>query len=114
MSLRPGVTLEKMNTRGAGRLPGLFGFRVMAVEEGLLVAEIDVDKDPVGTKLPGQLKRLRARGGDTHDGDSVLLQRAACGVQEMTAVIDDQDAQRSCARSGCHLRQHRGTAPVAH
>ena len=42
MSLRPGVTLEKMNARGAGRLPGLFGFRVMAVEEGLLVAEIDI------------------------------------------------------------------------
>jgi len=42
MQLRPGVTVEKMNTRGAGRLPGLFGFRVMALEQGMLVAELDI------------------------------------------------------------------------
>src|SRR5262249_20707461 len=40
MTLRPGGTVESMNARGAGRLPRLMGFRVMALEEGLLVAEI--------------------------------------------------------------------------
>jgi 1,4-dihydroxy-2-naphthoyl-CoA hydrolase len=42
MSLRPGVTLESLNQRGRGTLPDLFGFRVMALEQGLLVAEIDI------------------------------------------------------------------------
>jgi 1,4-dihydroxy-2-naphthoyl-CoA hydrolase len=42
MSLRPGVTLESLNQRGRGSLPDLFGFRVMALEQGLLVAEIDI------------------------------------------------------------------------
>ena len=42
MSLRPGVTVEKFNSRGTGKLPGLLGFRVMAIEQGLLVAEIDI------------------------------------------------------------------------
>jgi len=45
MQLRPGVTVEKMNTRGSGRLPGLFGFRVMALEQGMLVAELDIRPD---------------------------------------------------------------------
>jgi 1,4-dihydroxy-2-naphthoyl-CoA hydrolase len=42
MSLRPGITLESLNQRGRGSLPDLFGFRVMALEQGLLVAEIDI------------------------------------------------------------------------
>jgi len=32
MSLRTGITVELMNERGKGRLPGLFGFRVIAIE----------------------------------------------------------------------------------
>jgi uncharacterized protein (TIGR00369 family) len=67
MSLRPGVTLEKMNTRGAGRLPGLFGFRVMAVEEGLLVAEIDVRPE------------LLAPNGYLHAATVIALADTACG-----------------------------------
>ena len=42
MALRPEVTLESLNSRGAGRLPGLVGLRVMALEQGLLVAELDI------------------------------------------------------------------------
>ena len=42
MPLRPGITLEKLNHRGDGRLPGLMGFRVVAVDDGLLAAELDV------------------------------------------------------------------------
>ena len=67
MSLRPGVTLEKMNTRGAGRLPGLFGFRVMAVEEGLLVAEIDIRPE------------LLAPNGYLHAATVIALADTACG-----------------------------------
>src|SRR5258707_13944856 len=67
MSLRPGVTLEKMNTRGAGRLPGLFGFRVMVVEEGLLVAEIDIRPE------------LLAPNGYLHAATVIALADTACG-----------------------------------
>jgi hypothetical protein len=56
MSLRPGVTLEKMNARGVDRLPGLVGFRVMAIEQGLLVAEIDIRPELLAPE------RLSARG----------------------------------------------------
>ena len=33
MPLRPGITLEKLNHRGDGRLPGLMGFRVVALAD---------------------------------------------------------------------------------
>ena len=65
--LRPGVTVEKMNTRGEGRLPGLFGFRVMAVEQGLLVAEIDIRPD------------LLAPNGYLHAATVIALADTACG-----------------------------------
>lgn len=42
MPLRPDVTHEKLNHRGDGRLPGLVGFRVIDVQEGLLHAELDI------------------------------------------------------------------------
>ena len=41
MPLRPGITLDLMNHRGDGRLPGLMGFRVAAIEEGMLAAEFE-------------------------------------------------------------------------
>ena len=67
MTLRKGVTLEKMNARGAGRLPGLLGFRVTAVEEGLLVAEIDIRPD------------LLAPNGYLHAATVIALADTACG-----------------------------------
>ena len=67
MSLRPGVTLEKMNARGADRLPGLVGFRVMAIEQGLLVAEIDIRPE------------LLAPNGYLHAATVIALADTACG-----------------------------------
>jgi len=67
MSLRPEVTLESLNARGDGRLPGLFGFRVMAIEQGLLVAEIDVRPD------------LLAPNGFLHAATVIALADTACG-----------------------------------
>src|SRR5205814_557695 len=67
MSLRPGITVEKMNARGAGRLPGLVGFRVMALEEGLLVAELDIRPD------------LVAPNGYLHAATVIALADTACG-----------------------------------
>ena len=67
MSLRPDVTLDSLNERGRGRLPGLFGFRVMALEQGLLVAELDIRPE------------LLAPNGFLHAATVIALADTACG-----------------------------------
>ncbi len=67
MSLRPGITVDVMNDRGAGRLPALFGFRVMAIEQGLLVAELEIRPE------------LLAPNGFLHAATIVALADTACG-----------------------------------
>ena len=67
MPLRPGLTVDIMNARGKDRLPGLFGFRVMAMEEGLLVAEIDIRP------------QLLAPNGFLHAATVIALADTACG-----------------------------------
>src|SRR4030095_2103742 len=67
MPLRPGITLEKMNQRGDGRLPGLMGFRVVAVENGLLCAELDVRPE------------ILAPNGYLHAATVIALADTACG-----------------------------------
>jgi len=67
MSLRPEMTLEVMNQRGHGRLPGLVGFRAMALEQGLLVAELDIRPE------------LLAPNGFLHAATVIALADTACG-----------------------------------
>jgi uncharacterized protein (TIGR00369 family) len=67
MALRPGLTLEVMNARGKNRLPGLFGFRVVSMEEELLVAEIDIRPE------------LLAPNGFLHAATVIALADTACG-----------------------------------
>jgi len=67
MAMRPGVTVDIMNKRGEGRLPGLVGFRVMALEEGLLVAELDIRPE------------LVAPNGYLHAATVIALADTACG-----------------------------------
>ena len=67
MSLRPELTVEVMQKRGAGRLPGLMGYRVMAIEQGLLVAELDIRPE------------LLAPNGYLHAATIVALADTACG-----------------------------------
>ena len=67
MSLRPGITVDVLNSRGHGCLPGLMGFRVMALEQGLLVAELDIRPD------------LLAPNGFLHAATVVVLADTACG-----------------------------------
>ena len=67
MPLRPGLTVDSMNARGKDRLPDLFGFRVMAMEEGLLVAEIDIRP------------QLLAPNGFLHAATVIALADTACG-----------------------------------
>ena len=67
MSLRPEITLDHLNARGQGRLPGLLGFRVMAIEQGLLVAEIDIRPE------------LLAPNGFLHAATVIALADTGCG-----------------------------------
>ena len=67
MSLRPGIDVTSLNQRGIGRLPGLVGFRVMALEQGMLVAELDVRDD------------LLAPNGFLHAATVIALADTACG-----------------------------------
>ncbi len=67
MPLRPEVTLERLNERSAGRLPGLFGYRAIAIEEGLLVAELDIRPE------------LLAPNGYLHAATVIALADTACG-----------------------------------
>jgi uncharacterized protein (TIGR00369 family) len=67
MSLRPEVTIDVLNARVTGRLPGLMGFRVMALEQGLLVAELDIRPE------------LLAPNGFLHAATVITLADTACG-----------------------------------
>lgn len=67
MSLRPEITIDSMRGRGRGRLPELVGFRVMALEQGMLVAELDIRPD------------LLAPNGFLHAAAVIALADTACG-----------------------------------
>jgi len=67
MALRPDVTLEKFARRGDGRLPGLVGFRPVAVGEGRLDAELDIRPE------------LLAPNGYLHAATVIALADTACG-----------------------------------
>jgi uncharacterized protein (TIGR00369 family) len=67
MALRKDLTLDFMKVRGTGRLPGLFGFRVMAMSEGQLGAEIDIRPE------------LLAPNGFLHAATVIALADTACG-----------------------------------
>ncbi|MEP7208671.1 MAG: PaaI family thioesterase [Casimicrobiaceae bacterium] len=65
--LRADVTLECLNERGQGRLPELFGFRVVALEEGFLTAEITIQP------------HFLAPNGYLHAASVIALADTACG-----------------------------------
>jgi 1,4-dihydroxy-2-naphthoyl-CoA hydrolase len=67
MPLRPEVTIDVLNRRGDGRLPGLVGFRVEEIRDGLLVAELDIRPE------------LLAPNGFLHAATVVALADTACG-----------------------------------
>ena len=67
MALRSGFTLEAANRRGTGFLPELFGFRVMAISEDQLDAELDV-RPPI-----------LAPNGYLHAATVVALADTSCG-----------------------------------
>ncbi len=77
MALRKGATVEVANSRSAGRLPELMGFRVTLVEEGRLDAEITIRPE------------LLAPNGFLHAATVVALADTACGYACMMHLPED-------------------------
>jgi len=67
MPLRSDVTLEQLQHRGDGRLPGLVGFRVVDLADGLLHAELDIRPE------------VLAPNGYLHAATVIALADTACG-----------------------------------
>jgi 1,4-dihydroxy-2-naphthoyl-CoA hydrolase len=67
MALRPEFTLDYANRRGDGFLPALLGFRVTAISEACIEAELDVRAE------------IRAPNGYLHAATVVALADTACG-----------------------------------
>ena len=67
MPLRSDVTFDSLTRRGDGRLPGLMGFRVVDLQEGLLNAELDIRPE------------LLAPNGYLHAATVIALADTACG-----------------------------------
>ena len=67
MPLRPDHTLDVLNKRSAGTLPGLVGIRFTAIEEGMVAAELDIRPD------------LIAPNGYLHAATIIALADTACG-----------------------------------
>ena len=65
--MRNDVTLESLQRRGAGRLPGLIVLTIVAVEHGLLVAELELRDE------------LLAPNGFLHAASIIALADTACG-----------------------------------
>lgn len=76
MALRPDCTLDALNRRGDGLLPGLVGFRVIALREGQLEAELDVQP------------QLCAPNGYLHAATIVALADTACGYGALAHLPD--------------------------
>jgi uncharacterized protein (TIGR00369 family) len=76
MKLRTDVTLASLQSRGMGRLPGLVGVRVLALESGMLVAELDVRPEVV------------APNGFLHAATVIALADTACGYACLAHLPD--------------------------
>src|SRR5881397_836417 len=76
MALRGGITLETLNQRGVGKLPGLVGFRVVGFGEGRIDAELDIRPD------------LLAPNGYLHAATVIALADTACGYGCITHLPD--------------------------
>ena len=65
--LRPDMQLEKLNARGTNHLPGLFGFRVTAIDDSMVSAEITIRPE------------FLAPNGYLHAATVIALADTACG-----------------------------------
>ena len=98
MALRPEFTLEAANERGGGRLPGLFGFRVTAVSEESLDAELDVRPEILAHEIGiGRRPSLRQNSSNPKSGLQTSRNSAspACSSVSARGLISLRPKPRS-------------------
>jgi len=78
--VREGITVERFTRRGEGRLPGLVGVRIVAVEHLMLVAELDVRAE------------LLAPNGFLHAASVIALADTACGYGCLAHLPDGAES----------------------
>ncbi|HKU00076.1 MAG TPA: PaaI family thioesterase [Paraburkholderia sp.] len=66
-TLRTDITIDSLHERQRGRLPELIGFRALALDQGLLRAELDIRSE------------LLAPNGFLHAATVICLADTACG-----------------------------------
>ena len=94
---RPEITLERLNERAAGRLPGLFGFRVTAVEQGRLADILDllvevVDRWP---KVPAMRALLARAYCELGRQDTTRIEvRESAAIARIGGLVDQLRAAR--------------------
>lgn len=66
-TLRTDITIDSLHERQRGRLPELIGFRAVALDQGLLRAELDIRSE------------LLAPNGFLHAATVICLADTACG-----------------------------------
>jgi len=77
--MREGTTVETFARRGEGRLPGLIGLRIVAVEHLMLIAELDIRPE------------LLAPNGFLHAASVIALADTACGYGCIAHLPDGAD-----------------------
>ena len=74
--MRDGVTLETLNRRGDGRLPGLIGLRIVSLQDKRLEAELDLRSE------------LLAPNGYLHAATIIALADTAAGYACLAHLPD--------------------------
>ncbi len=78
--LRPDVTLDELNARCAGNLPGWFGFKAFAIEPGRLCARMTVRPE------------MLAPNGFLHAASVIALADTAAGFATIAHLPDGADS----------------------
>jgi len=80
MNLRRDVGLDTLNERAAGRLPGLFGLRVMRVDERELAMQMRIEP------------QMLAPNGFLHAASVIALADTACGFSTIAHLPDGAES----------------------
>ncbi len=80
MKLRRDVSLDTLNERAAGRLPGLFGLRVVRVDERELAMQMRIES------------QMLAPNGFLHAASVIALADTACGFSTIAHLPDGAES----------------------
>jgi uncharacterized protein (TIGR00369 family) len=80
MKLRPEISLDTLNARAQGRLPGLFGLKVVRIDPRELVMRMDIQP------------QFLAPNGFLHAASVIALADTACGFATIAHLPDGAES----------------------